>query len=389
MAYFAQEQQREVRIGSPVYPADQQVQLYKVKPVPFVGESTADADYVRYDLDYAQAKRARRPQPREQPNIPFTGRSTSASDFVAHPESGPRQPFKEDAVYVPSKAPFYASTTAGETYVKYDLKGAQSERARRPQPREQPNIPFTGRSTSASDFVAHPGSGPRQPMREQTVYVPSSAPFFDQTTSGDAYQRWNVQPKRAGAPPYKPHEVPNIPFEGQSTQKADFRRWSLGKRRLSVGIALNGGIFYPLVSGVERLPASVTEIVTTVTDNQRSALLLLYQGEREIARENLLIGTLKIPDIDRAPAGFPRFQVHLSIDESNSLSLRVENLETGRLQHATFTTHLVEEAVRDHISTARKLRDEDRNHVNQIRKALDAQGGGGGGVKPVDRRLKY
>jgi hypothetical protein len=268
-------------------------------------------------------------------------------------------------IYKPPSAPFYGQTTAGESFQKWDIKPAQKAPVDR---REQPKIPFTGRSTSAMDFVAHPSESPRRPLKESTVYVPSDAPFYGQTTAGESFQKWDIKPAQKA--PVDRREQPSIPFQGESEYDQKYRRWSLGKRRLSVGIALHGGIFHPLISGLERLPANGTEMVTTVQDNQRVAALVLYMGERKIACENMHIGTLKIPDVKPAPCGVPRFQVLLSIDATNALSLRVQNMDTGKWEHATFTTALEEQEVTNHLDAARNAREEDHERANYISKVI-------------------
>ena len=122
MASFAndwtpqQEQRRrgnssyEVRIESPTYPIEQQIQLYKFKPVPFNGQSIAKSDYIKHDLPRNQQAVNQKPAVPRQ--IPFSGTSTSRSDFVKHENVEARQSVHVVPQYVPSKAPFYGQTTA-------------------------------------------------------------------------------------------------------------------------------------------------------------------------------------------------------------------------------------------------------------------------------------
>ena len=163
-----------------------------------------------------------------------------------------------------------------------------------------------------------------------------------------------------------PSAVPNLPFEGESQYKSHYRRWSLGKSRLSVGIAIYGGIFHTMIPGNARLPATAKETVTTVNDNQRSAIVLIYQGERKLAEENLLVGMLGIKNIKPAPAGYPRFEVTINIDENNSVSLQVHNFQNGEVQHATFTTALEASELTDHVVQAKGHRIDDQVQVEKI-----------------------
>ena len=353
----------EVRIESPTYPIEQQIQLYKFKPVPFQGQSVAQSDYVQHELQM-QRPVSNQPQ-RLPPKIPFTGQSTSRSDFIKHANVETRQSVNVVPEYVRSKAPFYGQTTAGDTFIKHNLDQVQHTRPPPSQPRVPPNIPFTGQSTSRSDFIKHTNVETRQSVNVVPEYVPSKAPFYGQTTSGDAFKEWDITTQKP-TPRGGPSAVPNLPFEGESQYKSHYRRWSLGKSRLSVGIAIYGGIFHTMIPGNARLPATAKETVTTVNDNQRSAIVLIYQGERKLAEENLLVGMLGIKNIKPAPAGYPRFEVTINIDENNSVSLQVHNFQNGEVQHATFTTALEASELTDHVVQAKGHRVDDRVQVEKI-----------------------
>ena len=351
----------EVRIESPTYPIEQQIQLYKFKPVPFNGESIAKTDYVKHDLP--RDRQVANSKPAMPPHIPFSGTSTSRSDFIKHENVETRQSVHAVPAYVPSKAPFYGQTTSGDTFVKHDI--SNSSRGRPPLPMEpRPNIPFNGTSTSRSDFVKHENVEARQSVHVVPQYVPSKAPFYGQTTSRDAFKEWDVATTKVIANQPKPG--PSIPFEGESQYSTHYRRWSLGKARLSVGIAIYGGIFHTMIPGNARLPATAKETVTTVNDNQRTAAVVIYQGERKLAEENLLVGTLRIKDIEPAPAGYPRFEVTVNIDASNSVSLEVRNFQNGEVQQASFTTALEESEVADHFVQAKSHRLDDQAEVERI-----------------------
>ena len=89
------------------YPADKQIQLYKPKPAPFYGQTTAGESYKRWEVQ---------PKPRVDedmtppPHIPFSGTTTNRADFHAHPLE--RRQEREAVEYQPSNAPFYGQTTA-------------------------------------------------------------------------------------------------------------------------------------------------------------------------------------------------------------------------------------------------------------------------------------
>ena len=151
-----------------------------------------------------------------------------------------------------------------------------------------------------------------------------------------------------------PKPAPSIPFQGESQCKPITEGGVWGKPVFPLHCYIRWH-FHTMIPGNARLPATAKETVTTVNDNQRTAAVVIYQGERKLAEENLLVGTLRIKDIKPARAGYPRFEVTVNIDANNSVSLAVHNFQSGEVQQASFTTALEESEVADHFVQAKAI----------------------------------
>jgi molecular chaperone DnaK len=76
----------------------------------------------------------------------------------------------------------------------------------------------------------------------------------------------------------------------------------------SLGIQTKGGVFTRLIKRNTPLPTSKSEVFTTAKDNQGSVEIKVYQGEREIAADNKLIGNFQLHGIPPAPRGVPQIK---------------------------------------------------------------------------------
>ena len=97
---------------------------------------------------------------------------------------------------------------------------------------------------------------------------------------------------------------------------------------LSLGIETMGGVFTRLIERNTTLPASVKETFTTAVDNQTSVDVHVFQGEREMVRDNRSLARFKIP-IAPQPAGVPRLEVTFLVDANGILSVTAADLRTG------------------------------------------------------------
>jgi len=98
---------------------------------------------------------------------------------------------------------------------------------------------------------------------------------------------------------------------------------------LSLGIETFGGLMNVIIPRNSTIPLKAGEMFTTAVDNQRSMAIKVLQGEREMARDNWLLGQFEI-DFDPAPKGIPRVGVQFEIDADGILHVLVRDTKTGR-----------------------------------------------------------
>ncbi len=88
-----------------------------------------------------------------------------------------------------------------------------------------------------------------------------------------------------------------------------------------------------MIALVERntsFPTTKKETCSTAADNQRAVTVNVYQGERPMARDNRLLGQVKLKDITPAPRGVPKIEVTFDIDVNGILKVSAKDLGTGK-----------------------------------------------------------
>jgi molecular chaperone DnaK len=106
---------------------------------------------------------------------------------------------------------------------------------------------------------------------------------------------------------------------------------------LSLGIETKGGVFTKLIERNTTIPTRKGETFTTADDNQGSVEIKVYQGEREIAAYNKLIGNFQLVGIPPAPRGVPQIEVAFDIDANGIVNVGAKDLGTGKEQRITIT----------------------------------------------------
>jgi molecular chaperone DnaK len=144
---------------------------------------------------------------------------------------------------------------------------------------------------------------------------------------------------------------------------------------LSLGIETAGGIFTRLIQRNTTIPTTKTETFTTYSDFQPEVHIMVFQGEREIARENRLLGQFDLTGIPPAPRNVPKIDVTFDIDVNGIVHVRAKDQATGREQSITITgagtldhaevermvneaqTHADEDRIRKELAEARNAAD--------------------------------
>jgi molecular chaperone DnaK len=155
---------------------------------------------------------------------------------------------------------------------------------------------------------------------------------------------------------------------------------------LSLGIETKGGVFTKLIERNTTIPTRKAEVFTTADDNQNSVEIKVYQGEREIAAYNKLIGNFQLVGIPPAARGVPQIEVSFDIDANGIVNVGAKDLGTGKEQRITITASSglsesdIEQMVRDAESHAEE--DQRRREEADVRNNADNL------VYSIERSLK-
>ena len=104
---------------------------------------------------------------------------------------------------------------------------------------------------------------------------------------------------------------------------------------LSLGIEVKGGLFERLIEKNTTIPTEESKIFTTAAANQTQVQVRVFQGEREIAEENELLGEFQLSGIPPAPAGTPQIEVTFNIDENGIVNVEAEDQGSGNREDIT------------------------------------------------------
>jgi len=104
---------------------------------------------------------------------------------------------------------------------------------------------------------------------------------------------------------------------------------------LSLGIETLGGVFTRLIDRNTTIPTKKSQIFSTAEDNQNAVTLRVFQGEREMAADNKILGQFNLEDIPPAPRGLPQIEVTFDIDANGIVSVGAKDKGTGKEQSIT------------------------------------------------------
>lgn len=154
---------------------------------------------------------------------------------------------------------------------------------------------------------------------------------------------------------------------------------------LSLGIETLGGVMTKLIERNTTIPTRKSQVFSTAEDNQTAVDIRIFQGEREFAKDNKLLGQFRLDGIPAAPRGVPQVEVSFDIDANGIVHVSAKDKASGKEQKVTITSssglnkdeidRMVREA-KEHEAADKQAREtvEKRNHLDglilQVEKTL-------------------
>jgi molecular chaperone DnaK len=158
---------------------------------------------------------------------------------------------------------------------------------------------------------------------------------------------------------------------------------------LSLGIETLGGVFTRIIDRNTTIPTKKSQVFSTAEDNQNAVTIRVFQGEREMAADNKLLGQFDLVGIPPAPRGVPQIEVSFDIDANGIVNVQAKDKATGKEQQIRIQASggLSESEIQKMIKDAEAHAEEDKkrkaaveakNHadalVHSTEKALSEHG---------------
>ena len=139
---------------------------------------------------------------------------------------------------------------------------------------------------------------------------------------------------------------------------------------LSLGIETLGGVVTKLIERNTTIPSKKSQVFSTAEDNQTAVDIRVFQGEREFARDNKLLGQFKLEGIAPARRGTPQIEVTFDIDANGIVHVSAKDKGTGKEQKITITssTGVSKEEIERMVKEAQAHADEDRKGRETVEK---------------------
>lgn len=137
---------------------------------------------------------------------------------------------------------------------------------------------------------------------------------------------------------------------------------------LSLGIETLGGVLTSIVERNTTIPTKKTQIFSTATDNQHAVTIIVYQGERPMAKDNKELARFELTGIPPAPRGMPQIEVAFDIDANGILHVSAKDLKSGKEQKIRIEARsgLSEEEIARKLKDAEDHKEEDKKKKEEV-----------------------